>query len=209
MSRPFIPVANTASVEFIYSLNSQVTAENVIHIQKGSSYSFADLQAVRALCITWFSTYYKARLSTSTTLVRIRSKALDTQNSPLEDYYLPAPIAGTDASSYAAPNNVSYCVKVASGLAGRSARGRWYTCGNAASKIAAGSVDVTWANSVVSNLNQLKTDLAGAGHTLVITSLRANKAWRANGVNFVATGFVAVDYYADSQRRRLIGRGRT
>ena len=206
MSHPFIPAPNTASVEFIYQ-NASEYNENVIHVQKGSPFTFAQLQALRGVCDAWDNaTGFNYRHVTAQ-LVRIRTKALDSNTSPIEDYFLPVPRGGAVGGN-AVPLNVAFCVKLATGLQGRSYRGRWYL-GNL------GTPQITDAGHIlpltVANfppaLDLLRTNLAAAGYTQVITSYRNNGSWRTTAVNTPVTAAVAVDNAIDSQRRRLPGRG--
>lgn len=207
MSHGFIPVANTASVELIYTVNG-IVAENVLHVQKGSPYSLADLQAVRGIFDTWDNNTWRVDRANSATLNRIRSKALDSTGSPMEDYFLPTPRAGT-FNSATLPSNVTWAIKLSTGLTGRSYRGRLYVVGLTAGHQAGtgNTVNTTWAARMVASLNTLLSTLASAGHTLGVVSYRANGAWRTSGVFTAGVSWVAVDYNFDSQRRRLTGRG--
>lgn len=208
MSRPFIPAANCASIELIYSSNNQ-TVENTFHTHKGSPYSAADLVTLRGLFNTWDSTTWSPLRSQYCVLQRIRTKALDSLGSPMEDYALPTPRPGGVALG-SLPNNVTYAIKLATGLTGRSFRGRIYCVGLTTghfnvsnyNEIAAAS-----SNSLVTALNTLLTNLAAGGHTLGVLSYMFNKAWRTNGLFTPATGWTAIDLHFDSQRRRLTGRG--
>lgn len=207
MSRPFIPAPNCASIELIYS-NVGETNENVLHVQKGSPYSLADLSALRALVNTWDLSTWSNWRSSNASLYRIRTKALDTASSPIEDYYLPSPRVGTPGIGQATLSS-AYAVKLATGRAGRSYRGRIYVGNLYGGFISdAGHVTTAFSNGVVAALNTLRTTLAGSGHTLVVVSYRADKAWRAVAEVTAITGAVAVDLNLDSQRRRLPGRGR-
>lgn len=208
-ARPFIPVANCASIELIYSTGGLVF-ENVLHIQKGSDYSLADLQAVRTIVDNWDNTTWKAYRGGAYSLTRIKTKALHSASAPFEEYQLATPRTGTDAAATLPPHN-TWCVKLASNLAGRSYRGRLYTVGMTTGMLLTGSVQVntTYANGVVTALNTLKTNLNTGGHTLVVVSYRADKAWRAAGVATAISTITYADLNIDSQRRRLAGRGRT
>lgn len=201
-SRPFIPNVNAASVELIYQYGS-VVCENVIHIKKGSPYTLAELQAVRTVVINWWNATYKANIHTNVSLVRVRTKALDTNTSPMEDYTLPAASPGSVGGT-GTTNAVSFCVKLASGLSGRSNRGRWYVAGLPNSATASTTqVSAAYAAAIVAALGTLKANLLANGDTLVISSYRHNKAWRAAANNEDVISIVAVDLTIDTQRRRL------
>lgn len=207
MSHPFIPVANVASVELIYSVLG-VVCENVIHVRKGSPYSFADLQAVRTIVNAWDAASWFNTRSTGFTLNRIRSKALDTSSSPIEDFFLPTPRGGGMAGTQL-PSNATFAVKLSTGLAGRSFRGRLYVVGftAAATGPTANQITSATASDWVARLNVLLANLASGGHTLGVVSYRTAGAYRAAGLFTPATSWVAVDLNVDSMRRRLTGRG--
>lgn len=207
MAHGFIPVPNCARIEFIYRCNG-VIMENVINVQKGSPYTLAQLQSLRATCITWDAAQQTAKQVTGCSLIRVRTKALDTNASPMEDYTLPTPRAGTD-NSQALPGNATFAIKLSTGLAGRSFRGRWYVVGIGTVYLGAtaNQVNTTPANNYVTSLNALQTALASAGHTLGVVSYRHALAWRTTGLFTASTGYVLTDYNMDSMRRRLTGRG--
>ena len=208
MPHGFIPVANVASVEMIYVISGQI-AENVFYVQKGSPYTLAQLQALRGTVDSWDSATWKALRTGGASLIRIRSRARDSSSAPAEDYFLPTARPGTRSGTILLPNNVTLAIKLVTGLAGRSFRGRLYfigmndTCLSGNSNVA----DTTWANAVVAALNTLQTNLASAGHTLGVVSYRTGGVYRSNGLFTASTGWVLADYNLDSQRRRLTGRG--
>ncbi len=208
MSRPFIPAPNCASVELIYRANGEI-CENVIHVQKGSPYTLAQLQALRGIVDTWDSTTWKLARNGGCTLQRIRTKGLDSTSSPLEDYALPTPRPGTQPNGLLS-NNVTFCFKLATGLAGRSQRGRWYMVGMDSGFLGPDTnhFNTVSAGFVLGWLNALPTALTAGGHTLGVLSYRHDLAWRTTASFTPASGFVIVDFNLDSMRRRLTGRGR-
>jgi hypothetical protein len=205
--RPFIPAPNCAQVALYYSSNG-VTCVNVFNVSKGSTYSAADLVALRGVVDSWDNVTWKGSRATACSLFRIKCKALDTNSSPVDDYYLVTPRAGTIASGLMS-GNVTLAFKLATARAGRSYRGRWYLVGITAANlgVTANQYNVASANAIVGWLNLLRTNLLAAGHTLGVLSYATDKAWRATAHFEPATNFVIVDYNIDSQRRRLTGRG--
>lgn len=206
-SRPFIPVPNCASVEFIYTLNGQYI-ENRWHVRKSSPFSAADLIALRNVFNTWDSTQWKNYRPTASTLVAIRCRALDSDGAPLEYYSLPTPRGG--GWGYAqAPGNVTLAIKLATGLIGRSYRGRIFVPGVPLNGIQSGTNIATYdfAVGALNALNNMFAPLVAAGYTLGVVSYRNNKAWRAEGVFTPATTWTLVNWNLDSMRRRLTGRG--
>ncbi len=207
MSRPFIPVLNNASVELIYTMTGEVY-ENVLHVSKASPYSLADLQAVRTIVDNWDNTTGKALRSAGAYLTRIRTKALDSLGSPYEDYAFTTPRNGTRAGGNILPNGMAFCMKLSTGLTGRSFRGRIYVGGLNYDQLTS-SVDLSASavTGLLTGYGTLMTNLAAGGHTLAVVSYRADKTWRALGKSTPVTTIVAVDNHLDSQRRRLAGRG--
>lgn len=207
-SRPFIPVPNTASVELIYQQIGEVS-ENVFKCYKGTPFSLSDLQALRGVVNTWDSATASAVRTSSASLFRIRTKALDSLGSPMEDYYLPTPRPGTIVGTNA-PLNMAFCVKLGTGHSGRSYRGRWYWGNLTMNQTSdAGHMAVVSANLAVAALNTLVANLAAAGYTMCVTSYMTGGVWRASGLNTAITTAVATDTLLDSMRRRLPGRGHT
>jgi len=206
MPHPFIPAPNTASVEFIYQNGSEIN-ENVIHVQKGSPFTLAQLQALRNTCNAWDASTLNGARWSGASLYRIRTRALDTPSSPTEDFFLPTPRPGAVGGT-GAPLGCAFCVKLSTGLAGRSFRGRWYQGNMGMSNILdPGHVTAGFQAGMVGGLGILLTNLTAAGYTWVVTSFYNGGAWRTTAVNTPITGAVSVDNVLDAQRRRLPGRG--
>jgi hypothetical protein len=187
----------------IYIANG-IYCENVLHFRRSAPYDAAALTDLRTIADNWHNTSWKAALSNQTGLVRIRTKALDSLGSPMEEYALAGVRYGSQGfAPY--PNSVSFCVKIATGLTGRSYRGRYYVIGvcNATAFVSGNQVVAGQVTDYVSRLNTLKTNTAASGHTLGVMSYMSGGNWRAAGLFTPATGFVAVDSYLDTQRRRL------
>src|SRR5690349_2998 len=156
MSRPFIPAPRTVSVEMIYQAYSQFM-ENVFHVQLLAPATLSDLQTLRTTFNNWDSVTHSGHRSSGVTLQRIRTKALDSQEAPLEDYALPTPRAG-GVGTNPMPLNVTFCIKLSTGNAGRSARGRVYICGMPTSVVTGNQCGTVHANNLVADINTLITD---------------------------------------------------
>jgi len=207
MSRPFIPANNCASIELIYTTGGNIT-ENVLHVKKSTPYSGPDLVALRNAVNAWDNAHWANLRALACQLFRIRCKALDSPASPVDDFLLTTPRGGGQSTGVM-PSNVAFCIKAATGLAGRSQRGRLYVTGIADTWVTGpGNNDVpsAFVGFWVGALNQLITDLATAGSTLVVVSYRKDHAWRVAAQATPVTLWTATDFHLDSQRRRLIGR---
>lgn len=211
MSHPFIPTANTALVELVYSIDN-IIIENTFHVSKGSPYSLADLTALAGTFDTWDSTgtarWQAARIG-PVVLLYIKTRALDTSSSPVYTYTIPAGgRAGSLTGSGNIPPSVSFCVRLLTGLAGRSYRGRLYIPSYSGSQLQAAPltqfITPAFALVVVTSLQALMTALAAAGHTWVVTSFYNSGAWRTAGVNTAILSIGYADLRVDTQRRRLI-----
>lgn len=209
MARPFIPAPNAASVELIYTSALQVY-ENRLHVFKGEPYTLTELQALRSLVDNWDSTSWKLARNAGSVLTRIKCRALDEVGSPVDEYQLPSPRGGTSGGA-ALPLSNTWCVKLVTERAGRSYRGRLYTVAMDAAMLGAGaqSVTLTFANNVVASLEALRTALDGVSQKLCIVSYMKDKSWRDTAEITAVSHITYSDLNVDSQRRRLVGRGRT
>lgn len=183
--------------------------ENVFHVSAATPFDLAALQTLRGVFDTWDSVTGKTLRIAACTLVRIRTRALDTANSATEDWNLPAARAGTQGGSML-PLNSTFAIKLSTGLAGRSYRGRIYMCG-ISSVFLADSASITTAarDLLVAGLNTLRTNIiaANAAWRMCVASTYTNGAWRTTGVCTTVSNAVATNLDLDSQRRRLRGRG--
>jgi hypothetical protein len=194
-------------VEFIYVWNG-IICENQVHVLGVEDFTPETLLTLWTTSQTWWNQYMKPLAHTSLSLTRIKCKAQYAPDAPVLDEAVLPPIAGTDAGFFV-PNNVSFALKLATGLAGRSARGRWYAVGLTGNQVLNGvSLKTNYASTYVVALNALKQAYAAQGFTLCITSYRTNNAWRAEAVSWPVSGILYTDVNLDSQRRRLAGRGK-
>ena len=211
MSHPFIPTPNTALVELVYNAGN-VIVENTFHVQKGSPYTLADLTALAGTFDAWDSTgttAWKTTRIAQVSLIYIRTRALDTSSSPVYTYTVPAGgRLGTITGQIALPNSVTFCIRLLTGLAGRSYRGRLYIPPFYASAVGGAPSEnflgLTYATALVTSLLALQTQLVAAGHTWVVTSFYHAGAWRTAGVNTTILTIGYADLRVDTQRRRLI-----
>lgn len=205
--RPFIPTPHTASVEFMYALTNQV-AENRIHVLADTNFDEAMVDTLWNTCKTWWINVWKPTVGPACSFNRLRVKAIHASDAPLLDQVVLPAQTGTK-SGIALPNNSTFTVKFATGLAGRTARGRWYVAGLTSDCVSNGIVVPSGvAGAWVNALTALQDELQLSTWDLCITSFRVNKAWRTEGLSRPVTGISYTDLNLDSMRRRLAGRGR-
>jgi len=217
MSRPFIPVANTALVEMVYTCAGQYI-ENTFHVQKGSPWTASDLSNLVAAFEYWDSSTLYAnrwviRRGNGSVLVQYKTKDLTTSSGDVYIYTIPAGgrAGAIPSQGNALPPNVTKCFTLQTGKAGRSYRGRLYFPGMYSVMVqgppSQGFVPAAWANSCVASLNDLRTQLAAVGYTWVVTSFMIDGFYRQFGVNTPITNVAYHTLAVDNQRRRLPGRG--
>jgi hypothetical protein len=214
MAHPFIPAPNTALIEMVYLWQNE-TIENTFHIQKGSPFSSSDLSSLCNLFDTWDNTGvtpFKNLRDANNTLVQIKARALDTSSAPVFIKTISPPRVGSwSGAGTVLPGNATFCVKLESGLSGRSQRGRIYMPGLRGNMLQGApngnQVTTSYANSCVTTLNALITQLAAASLTLVVTSFYTAGAWRTTAQNTPIINAAYSDLNSDSQQRRLTGRG--
>lgn len=205
MAHPFIPAEDVAKVEMIYSWYSQ-TIENVFHCHnKDGAFGTTEMSLLAGYFKSWFDSNKKASTASTCSLQLIRVTDLTTETSPGIEYTTGLPIAGTSADP-GAPSNVTLAVKWTTGLRGRSYRGRTYIPGMTASVFTGNTISGGNATALTTIYAGLITNML-APWELVVVSLMHDGAWRSVATVTPISG-ASVDIYADSQRRRLTGRGR-
>lgn len=207
----FVPLPNTAEVDMIYTSGGQ-NVENRFYFEAPAPWDVAGLGTLATAMSTWESGTAKPMRNTGTELILIRAVDASTQNGPGVE--VGQAIVGTNAGA-STPNNVTICVKLGTGLTGRSFRGRHYWLGMSVSMI-----DPSLSGNTITSAAQiaivaaLAKFLPGGGAGLpsgtqwVVASKFANKAPRATGVVTPIINVGLSDTYFDSQRRRLPGHNR-
>lgn len=205
MAHPFIPFANCCKLEMVHLQFGQYV-ENVYHFRRTEgAIGTEDMATLAAFMKGWFTSNHAPLINNDVSLVLIRAKDLTTQFSPGIEYSTGLPAAGV-GTGHSEPSNVTLAVKLSTGLSGRSYRGRVYFIGLPAGAATADQVDGVTVAAIKSAWQNLQSTLP-AGWEWVVASSMENLTWRTTGVMTTITG-IAVDPFVDSQRRRLVGRGR-
>lgn len=144
--------------------------------------------------------------SNQVTYVRISGRDLSEQIAPTYEIDVTPPVAGTNASP-ALASHTTLSVKLSTGLAGRSARGRQYWVGLAEVQVTGDFVVSGVSSAIVTNLNLLRTTLLAEDFQWVIVQRQANGVTLPAGVPRGVTSVTVVDDRVDTQRRRLVGEG--
>lgn len=205
---PFQPVSNVVNVFVEYRMPSGALV--------GNSYNILDEQAgvvsprvddLATLFQTWASTSpATASRSNEVTVVRVNARDLTTENGQVSDLVVSPPVAGAVVSP-AMPAQVTLSVKLGTGLAGRSARGRLYHVGLAEAQVGGDLVTGGAPAAILLAYTTLRTTLIAADFQWVVVQRQSNGVFLSEGVARVITQISLVDQRVDTQRRRLVGNG--
>lgn len=205
MTHPFIPFEDVAKLEMVFFQYGQFV-ENVHYFHHTAGpFTVTDMQTLAADMKTWWNTNMKGKVVSSAELEKIRVKDMSSENAPGIEYQTGLPIAGTNGVQ-GAPSNVTVAIKWTTGYSGRSFRGRSYFVGLAAADVVADVVNAAALTNILTAYDLLIT-APPAGWVLGVASMQYHKAWRVTGL-FTPIITVSAENYSDSQRRRLVGRGR-
>lgn len=197
---------NTVRACMLYSLNGE-QACNIFHFDLGEEPTTALLTQVAEMLFDWYSAEVRPLQHAGTILGAIEVRDI---SGPDEDgivYTFGLPLAGTSGAS-SLPNNATVAIKNATGLTGRSRRGRNYFIGLGTTQLQTGSQLLTSTFQIaLQDAWQALVDAAvTAGFEWVVNSTISGGVPRVTGVNTPVTS-VQVEGTVDSQRRRLPGRG--
>lgn len=202
----FVPAPQIMEMQFRTTWDGQQTM-NRVHVDALAPVTFAHCQALATAGESWYEDNVVALVPSTLLLREVFVKGLDVVT-PFQATATPTgPLPGTNVNG-SVPNNVSICASIRTGLAGRSARGRWYWQGLTQDTIDNNTVQSGTLTDIDAALTNLASVIAGIGFNWVIVSYISEKAPRPGGpVYFSVTDVLFVDSIVDSQRRRLPGRG--
>jgi len=128
-------------------------------------------------------------------------RALDEQFGFVANYTLDT---GAAASAATAPQQVTFCLKFGTGLAGRSFRGRTYHVGLTEGGVLSGVVDTTVAENILSFWGTMADAIEGSVSSAehVVISRYANGAPRTEALVTPVTGISYTTRSTATQRRR-------
>lgn len=212
---PFVPVPGTAQVEAIYLLDGQI-CENVNYYFKDSAVTATDLATLLAAHNNAIQDHLLGALDGACSLERVVGRMIDTADGIVGIDVTGLPATGTSGDE-PEPNNVTACVSLRTGRAGRSFRGRNYIVGLPDAATTGNTLTPTFRSIVLGYYDQLLALQADIGWQLVVVSRFSGftivdgkkvPTPRVEGIATAVTAAIFVDNTVDSQRRRLPGRGR-
>jgi len=200
----FQPVQATALIELLYLIDGQ-HIENTLYFDRANDYTLTNLQALSGDIIAWWEALLAPSLTASISLTGVRATALHDQTGPqfLNTVGLPLPGEIPGAS---VPNNVAFCLTFRTALIGRSFRGRNYIAGLPESEFNISVLSNTVATTLKNAYSGIPASLNNNDRWIVV-SRTVNNVLQETGLRNAVTSVDFVDLVADSQRRRLPGRG--
>lgn len=209
MPSPFIPVPNTALIEMVYQYQG-IIIENTFHVTGSAPFTALQLSGLCNVFDAWDNAITGGKLLrvTQCTLTTIKARALDTASSPVFTFSLPVARAGSGGNS-PQPGSVTFAIKLETGLAGRSFRGRTYIVAPPATGLQASPnanlFSTVYAASCVTAINLLISNITAATATnhLSVVSYRTGGAPRVTGVATTIINANFANLRVDTQRRRL------
>jgi hypothetical protein len=183
------------------------TVETTLYFGADGGYLPEDFFNLGNAMATWVGETWAGQFSHDYTPTHVHLIELGTRTGHVYD--VPVTVTAEQDDHAGLPGNVSLSIKRSTGYAGRSNRGRIYLVGLAENDVVGNMVDVGFADAKVDQLNGLDAYLAGLAIPLVqIVVSRINVGGlEPHGTWKLLLEWSVVDYRADSQRRRLAGRG--
>jgi len=201
-----IPTENVAEVTMTFLQDGQYLINKHAFLNT-AGWDEGSLNNLGTAVREWWDTNLKAKVTNQVQLVAIECVDLTAGSGLGTAVTTGLPITGTSAQP-APPNNVTLSIKKATGLIGRSFRGRTYHVGLPENVVTNNTVDTAFVGQLRDAYDALKQPLGALIPVdLCVLSEWADGAPRTEGICTVVTG-IGVDPIVDSQRRRLPGRGR-
>ncbi len=205
---PFVPFPQTAQFDLRLTVQGQECNSSLyFDVPFGTEWFEEGLLAVASDLSEWWDTSLRPLVSNQVRLVEVRGTSLASQNAPVASFSEITPLIGIQEQQ-PMPNNVTFSVSFRTGFRGRGARGRNYAYGLVENQVNGNVVDPTLVDQWVAAYKQLRTYDFSTPAEWVVASRWYQKVRRIQGVTTPITNVVVADYYVDSQRRRLPGRGR-
>jgi len=204
---PFQPVPNVVQVQLFGKIDNCDTINDVSFEKPGGAITVLELTVLVSIVSSWYVAEIMPNFSEDWAYVRAVGTELTTATSPRVELRSSGVNGGTVGE--AAPNNVSFAIKLLTALRGRSFRGRNYVPAVPNSMVSNNTVQTTWADDLANGYQELlPTGLFDPDPFVwVVVSRFGNGVRRASGVTTEVIGASYTDLTVDSMRTRLPGRG--
>jgi len=208
---PFIPAANTARIEMVFSQGGQIV-ENVYHVEFASAPDPTMLIDMAEVFKNWWNTNVQPYAANTLSLNVIKARDLTTEAGSAIEYTTGLPISGASAVQ-PLPNGSTLAIKWTTGLAGRSFRGRTYHLGLVTSELVdPNHISSGFQTTLAGAYQALITAVEGTTNNLVVASFYHGVDSLGKPIPRAAAVLTVIDNAVvnstlDSQRRRLPERG--
>ena len=196
----------TIRVEFRYTWQGE-QCENVVHVKTTATPTATDVQNAAERGLTWWAANAAPQTSTTLQLREVYARSIASSIAP-EFTAVPDTTLTGALTTESMPNNVTFCLSLRTGQAGRSARGRWYWAGLTTQQVSGTLIEAAAIVALVDAIFALISAFELDNLDFVVMSRFSGGIERAVPVLIPVTTVLAVDNVVDSQRRRLPGRGR-
>jgi len=203
-----VPVPDVAEVEIRQMIFGQLI-ENTLYFALTGGWDEAALMDLATSVGVWFIEEVLPLLSNELTFREAVARDLSAGATAQQIYSIP-PVAGGNAN-LAAPSNVAAAISLRTATAGRSFRGRNYVAGLPLDAVVENEIESSVGDALVAAYNAMMTTYvtpAVPGARWSVVSRFTGGAARAFGLATEITVATLTDYFIDSQRKRLTGRGR-
>lgn len=202
----FVPTSNVCRAEIRMTYDGQ-QIENTLYFQSEGGFTEERLGLVGEDLILWWNQSLAPSLVVDCQLREVYVVDLSSETAPAVTSTPPTVSTGAlDTAGIA--GNVALCVSFRTAARGRSARGRNYVSGTARNSWTESRIDPAIANQILIAYRSFLGTGAPEDSVWGVVSTQHNKLPRTAGLFQPITAVTLVDMVADSQRRRLPGRGR-
>lgn len=200
----FIPVPEVVSCFLEHTGPDDVILGNVLNFRNyAAAPNLTNMAQLGSMIVSWYDTYMKPLKTLGYVFTRIRMRDLTDSNSYTLDYTTGLPITGT-AVGNSLPSNVAVSVKLGTGFAGRSRRGRVYHFGMSEAAVTGNYLETAYAADVDDCYDALiVAGVASAQWEWVVVSKQQDGGPLVEGQATTISSATLVDTRIDTQRRRL------
>lgn len=190
----------------IYLLQGE-KCENTYHVQGFGAWDTPGMTTVANVFPQWEHDFCIPWRTNQCSLLQVHARDLTTEAGIELDAVWAVGTIGTNVGA-PLPNSVTLAIKAATGIAGRSHRGRTYWIGLTETMVTANGINTTPGNGIVTAMNELNDLVPATGFGDLVVLSRKSNAYppphdRPAGITTSIANYQLTDPYVDVQRRRL------
>jgi hypothetical protein len=204
----FVPVPFTALFEFRFLVFGQ-RIENTLWFTNVNEDVWSEQQALDMTneALTHYNTVGKTLVASDTVFTEIVVTDMSSSTAPQWTFPM-GDIVGTHTGA-SLPLNATYTIRFRTNGRGRSSRGRNYVPSLPEGEVVGNTVGTAFAGDWIDYYSDLAQVMVSPGINSqhVVVSRFEDGAERTSGLVQAVTSYTVADFFVDSQRRRLSGRG--